>query len=392
MITLTQPTPTILPTFNRVLYKIVSDQSSQIGFKYVVKVYNINNELITTAYYDTPPNAALEVEFDVSKFISAYYQFGNGFTQGSVAIDNGNVIFPFYIKVYEYYNVAGTYQIILASEVVSATKYGFAASLPLLELRDFYNEWTTYNGDSNTIYKPMSDWSIIKCRAADSQIISFLNNGKILNLELIVRSTSGAVLTQYITSTTPLNYTMTQFKITPMTYGSVESIEVFVNWNNGAARRYKVADIYVQACGKYEPIRIAYLNRYGAYDFFNFDLINRTSYNIDRKGYQKEYSDGIYVNGTNVVKSINPTYYTKEVQKWKLISDYLTDEQSTLIRDLYTAPIVYAYIVNEATINPYWIPLKVNATSYELKTIINDKLFNVELEADYEITNTRQSI
>jgi hypothetical protein len=59
---------------------------------------------------------------------------------------------------------------------------------------------------------------------------------------------------------------------------------------------------------------------------------------------------------------------------------------------LYSSPVVYGYIVNEASIVPSWIPLKPLATSYELKTIINDKLFNLELDLEYDIINTRQSI
>lgn len=392
MITLTEPIPSIIPTFNRVLYKIVSTNSANVGFKYVVKVFNINNELITTAYYDTPPNAALEVEFDISKFISAYYNFNNGFTQSVNAVDNSNVVFPFYIKCYEYYAVSGVYQIVTASEVVSATKYGFAGSLPLLELREFYDNYTLYNGDNNSTYRPLTEWTSIKCRAADAQIIPFMNNGKITNIELVVTNNLGVVTTHYITSTTPTSHTITLFRIIPMNYGNVNSIEVFINWNNGAARRCKVCDIFVQSCGKYEPIRVAYLNKYGAYDFFNFDLINRTSFNIERKSYQKEYNGDVYINGSNVVKSINTTYYTKETQRWKLISDYLTDEQSIMIRDLYSSPIVFAYIVNDTSIIPSWIPIKPLATSYELKTIVNDKLFNLELDAEYDIINNRQSI
>lgn len=61
-ITLVQPTPSILPTFNRILYRISSTNANETGFKYVVKVYNISNELIATAYYDSPANPADEVD------------------------------------------------------------------------------------------------------------------------------------------------------------------------------------------------------------------------------------------------------------------------------------------------------------------------------------------
>ncbi len=392
MITLTQPTPTILPTYNRVLYKIVSDMASEVGFKYVVKLYNGNNELITTAYYDTPPNSALEVEFDVSKFISTYYDFQSGIAHTGTIGENSGIIFPFYLKCYEYYAVAGTYQIVTGSEVVSATKYGFAGALPLLELREYYQNYQNYNGDSTSVYKPLTDWTSIRCRSSDAQYITFINNGKITNLELVVTNSLGAIQTYYINSPTPTGHTATIFNVTPMTYGNVQSIEVFINWSNGGARRYKVCDIIVQSCGKYEPIRVGYLNKYGAYDYINFDLINRTSFNTERRSYLKEYSGDIYVDGTNIVKSIDSTYYTKETQRWKLVSDYLTDEQAYMVRDLYSSPLVYAYIVNDNSIIPSWIPIKPQSNTYELKTIVTDKIFNLEFEAEYAITNTRQSV
>ena len=71
-ITLVQPTPSILPSFNRILYRITSTNANETGFKYVVKVYNSANELIATAYYDSPANPADEVEFDVSKLANHY--------------------------------------------------------------------------------------------------------------------------------------------------------------------------------------------------------------------------------------------------------------------------------------------------------------------------------
>jgi len=40
MITLVEPSIDILPAFNRINYTISSTNSEEVGFKYVVKVYN----------------------------------------------------------------------------------------------------------------------------------------------------------------------------------------------------------------------------------------------------------------------------------------------------------------------------------------------------------------
>ena len=73
-------------------------------------------------------------------------------------------------------------------------------------------------------------------------------------------------------------------------------------------------------------------------------------------------------------------------------SDYLTDAQSVLIRDLYSAPLVYMNLANDTQITPSWIPVKPVANSYELKQSISDKLFNLELDVEFGLVNTRQSV
>jgi len=393
MITLTQPSINILPAFNRINYSISSTNSQEIGFKYVVKVYNAANELVTTAYYDSPADAGDPVEFDVSKYVSVDFTYSKGFYETANSSSSTNVIKGFYLKCYEYYEVGGEFVIVLASEVVSSTKYAFAGALPLLELKNWYANQTQYSGSSNSIYKPLSDWTTIKARESDSQIIGFINTGLLTNCELLVTYTNATTATYFITPSAVATPSVTYFKITPMTYGaSVESIQLFVNWNNGSARRYKFATLFTQSCGKYDPMRIAYLNKYGAFDFFNFDLVNKTSFQIEKKGYERNYSGDIYEANGIVVKNINPIYYTNETQNWKIISDYLTDSQAELLRELHSSPLVFLNVVNDNYITPSWIPVKPMPTSYEVKKTASDKVFNIELDIELQLSNPRQVI
>jgi hypothetical protein len=89
---------------------------------------------------------------------------------------------------------------------------------------------------------------------------------------------------------------------------------------------------------------------------------------------------------------VNPIYYTKETQNWKIISDYLNDAQAELLRDLYSSPLVYLNVVNDNYITPSWIPVKPVPTSYEIKKTASDKVFNIELDVELQILNNRQVI
>lgn len=393
MITLTQPSISIVPAYNRINYTIVSNNASNIGFKYVVKVYNTANELITTAYYDSPANPATAVEFDVSKYVSTNFNYSKGFYETATNSSSQNIIKGFYLKCYEYYEVDGDYVIVLSSEVISSVKYAFAGAFPLLELKNWYANNANYWGSSNTVYKPLTDWDTIKVRSSDSQVFGFINTGLLTNCELLVTYSNATTQTYYITPAAVASPNITYIRITPLSYGgNVDNIQLFVNWNNGSARRYKFATLYTQECGKFDPMRIAYINKFGVYDFFNFDLVSKTTFDVEKKGFQRNYTGDIYEADGIVVKNINPIYYTKEMQKWKIISDYLTDAQSELIRELYSSPIVYMNLVNDNEITPSWIPVKPMATSYEIKKTASDKLFNLELDLEFGLVNLRQSI
>jgi hypothetical protein len=393
MITLVQPTNDILPAFNRINYTISSTNANLSGFRYVVQVFNSANVLITQAFYDSPANPADAVEFDVSRFVSVNFNYSTGFYQVATSSSNTNIIKGFYLKCYEYYEVGGVFEIVLASEVVSSTKYALAAALPILEENRFSTNLNKYKGASNTNYLPLTEWTTIKARETDATIFGFINTGLLTNCELLVTYANATTQTYFITPSAVATPSVTYIQVTPLTYGgSIDNIQLFANWNNGSARRAKFATIFIQGCGKFDPMRLAYLNKYGAYDFFNFDLVSKTTFDVEKKGYERNYSGSIYEADGVRVKNTNPIYYTKETQKWKIISDYLNDSQAEILRELYSSPLVYMNLVNDNYISPSWIPAKPTATSYEVKKTAVDKVFNIELDLEFQLINNRQII
>jgi len=396
MITLVEPSIDILPAFNRINYTISSTNSEETGFKYVVKVYNSNDELVTTAYYDSPADPGDPVEFDVSKYVSTEFSYSKGFYETATSSSSTNAIKSYYLKCYEYYEVGGEFVIVLDSEVVSDVKYAFAGALPLLELKNWYSGQANYWGSSNSVYKPLTAWDTIKLRETDSQVFAFINTGFIIDFKIFVTYKNNTSQTYTVTPSSVSTPSLTYLKITPLDYGSnVARIVPRVRWSNDEGvitNTYGFAEIFTQSCGRYDPMRIAYLNKYGAYDFFNFDLVNKTTFQIDKKGYERNYSGDIYEANGIVVKNVNPIYYTKETQNWRIISDYINDSQAELLREMYSSPLVYLNLVNDNYITPSWIPVKPNASTYEVKKTASDKLFNLELDVEFQLVNQRQVI
>ena len=396
MITLVEPSIDILPAFNRINYTISSTNSEEVGFKYVVKVYNSDDELVTTAYYDSPADPSEPVEFDVSKYVSVDFSYSKGFYETATSSSSTNAIKSYYLKCYEYYEVGGEFVIVLASEVVSETKYAFAGAFPLLELKNWYADHTNYWGGNNSVYDPLTDWSTIKMRDTDSQIFAFINTGFIIRFEIFVTYQNNTSQTYNVTPSAVSTPSFTYLKVTPIDYGAnVVRIVPRIRWSNDGGvitNTRAFSTIFIQGCGRYDPMRIAYLNKYGAYDFFNFDLVNKTTFQIEKKGYERNYNGDIYEANGIVVKNVNPVYFTKETQNWRIISDYLNDTQAELIRQLYSSPLVYLNLVNDNYITPSWIPVKPNATTYEVKKTASDKLFNLELDVEFQLLNNRQVI
>jgi hypothetical protein len=383
MITLTQPTIPIVSGFNRVLYNIVSTNAANDGFKYVVKVYNGADEVITTLYLDTPPNPSSPVEFDVSKLITTDYDFTNGFNPATTVSYSTGILSKFRLRCYEYYLIDGIGVIVLDTEVVSTFKTALASAFPLLNLRDWNYDYLNRTFVNN--FKPLTDYNVIKMRMNDMQVFSFYKYE--INPDYIVAEyfINGEDYDSY-TINIPFNGSYNEilhigFRPSDYAPDDVTSIKltIFVDGS-----QYQFATIYINECGKYEPVRLAYLNKYGAYDFMNFDLVSRTSFDTEKRSYQREYNGDVFVG--DVVKNLNPNYYVKELEKMHLVSDYLTNEQSILLREMYSSPLVYLKR------NNIWIPVKISQGSYEVKTVVVDKVFNVEIDVEFQLSNIKQAV
>jgi len=396
MITLIEPIQYIVSAFNRINYKISSDEVLQDGFKYVVKVFDANDLLISTIYYDAEAVYDSPLEFDISNFVNTRFQYQDSIMQEMALVSLPTYSYKYRLKCYEYYlNDLGVYAIDVASEVVSEWKIAVPLSIPLIELSNFYtNEYpykfTDVCDESGGNLKPLTDWEYQKLRLTDLYTICCysLDNRPIISF--IMRAYTGESYTDLEYVTYGIDESLYVLGVTPINFGNPDKIEIFVKFSSGACGDSYiklVQTLYIQPCSKYEPVRLMYLGKYGTMEYMNFDLVSRQSFDIDRKKYQRDYTGDLLRPLINNMQNITPIYYTGEKEKWKLTSDYLTNEQSHLLRYLYSSPLVYMVMPNGQYVNVNIVP-----NTYEVKNSTIDKLFNLDLDIEIPVLNTRQSI
>jgi hypothetical protein len=411
MITLTEPTINFLPSFNRINFDISSDNATATGFKFAVKIYNADTgTLVTTAYYDPAPLPFSAITFDVSRFLIEGYQWQNLFPETGEWKFNECILNRFYLKCYEYYDVLGNgiYEIDPATEVISNTYTCFAGSFNFFDRPEWDDN--RYNGEADSYY-PLTDEVNFQLHQDFFKVFTFYDpNDYITSIGISRIDNTGS--TNY-SSIKPLNAggdSLTHFTFIPVDWGATDQTIQFnlsINYTNPlGVQSEQFATITLFDCKKYEVKNIVWINRFGGLDSYSFILANRKSTQVEKKQYQRDYTDygQTFIDPYNIFQNTSPTYYTKEIQKITINTEYLTDRESIIFRQLYSSPLIYLYAKGDYLFNnaefpeqsfignthSAFIPVKLNANAYEIKQKQNEKLYQIEAELEYSEPSYRQ--
>lgn len=126
------------------------------------------------------------------------------------------------------------------------------------------------------------------------------------------------------------------------------------------------------SCTQYTPVRLAFLNRLGAYDFFTFLLDSKKSVSVKREEYNKvlpwNYSYG----------DREATVFSTAVETSMTInSNWLAEREYGWLEQLITSPDVF--IVSGTS----KFPVIVTDTKFEQKSAIRDRIFNMTLNIKF---------
>jgi len=141
-------------------------------------------------------------------------------------------------------------------------------------------------------------------------------------------------------------------------------------------RRYTVDT----ECTKYDNVQVMWLNKFGAWEYFTFDKVSRDNIEKDNTPYRRRYYKHNASNRYDYTAGDRAqTILTSDIQESiTLVSNYVNDNNSKRLKELFTSPEVYLLESDGTT-----YPMIVANTSWETKKTINDKLINYTVILDY---------
>ena len=148
----------------------------------------------------------------------------------------------------------------------------------------------------------------------------------------------------------------------------------------------------------YEPIRIAWLNQWGGWDYYTFIL--KSTKKISTKGSTYQQLEGTWNESTYKIDGFRggkKAFRVNATEKITMNSDYISESESEWFEELINSPEVYILDGfqtddSNAILNHYVTPVRLTTTDYTKKTVANDKLIQYTFEVEKSKTLRTQSI
>jgi len=193
-------------------------------------------------------------------------------------------------------------------------------------------------------------------------------------LNLIKTNNPGNIISQYdpLTEVVPMatvKYLYKWFNSTP-TVNSIQH-EVIIN----------------SLCSNFDLYIVHFLNRLGNYDTYSFNLVSMDESKRETKEYR---SNPMYLDTTNDLvysnsKSDQKNYNTTITNKITLNSDWVNDTVYEWLKDLFMSPYI---LLEDASGNLFSVTC--TAKDWKKKKVVNDRLFNVTIDLEYDYQDIRQ--
>lgn len=132
---------------------------------------------------------------------------------------------------------------------------------------------------------------------------------------------------------------------------------------------------------KYPNVRIKWKNRFGQFDYFNFDMVSRTSFSTEARTYQPQI--GSWESPTlfyNDYETSNQKYVVDSKQALTVNTDWISEDYNDIIKQLLVSDEIY-WVQDESTNR--LTPITINTESITFKTGVVDKVIQYAFEFEY---------
>ena len=396
-ITVRQQPANLFPAYNDAVYIVTSSNVGQPNFKFVADIY-VNSVKVDRMLIPPHPTE-LSGKVNVSPLLESRVSVDINLSDNRI-LPNNNSNVEYTLKFGEAYGSSGT--VIYPNLTTVSGKYLWNA---VLDYPDFCNYSSgDYIGNFLSEHPYLNTGMELM---VDDNAWLYWNNFNLDTTYVQVRTYNSAntligtfkIDNKYITSrflripTGPYNILSipdAQFTLglQPIITGSVAyyTVQAFDSLDADISDRaqYNI----VENCSRYEKRRLQFLNELGGYDTFNFTLVSKETMDIERSIFKKDL--GSYGSSFSFVNSPNDRaysqYHTRIKDKISIQSDWVTEEQLAWLEQLVTSPDV------RLDDGLYLIPINITNTSFEKKKVVNEKLFNLQLEYTLSYDRYRQRL
>jgi hypothetical protein len=148
----------------------------------------------------------------------------------------------------------------------------------------------------------------------------------------------------------------------------------------------------------FEPIRLTWLNQWGVWDYYTFNMKSIKA--ISTKGSTYQQLAGTWNQTSYRVDSYKggkKAFRVNAMEKITMNTDFVNEAESEWFEEFINSP--EAYILDDyqsdssfAALNTYVTPVRLTTSSYTKKTVANDKLMQYTFEVEKSKTLRTQSI
>jgi hypothetical protein len=350
-VTIIQEPSGLMPSNNPIVYTFDSDQTAQPNFSFYVEV-TIDSNLHSA--HQVFPELGNVGKFDVSQIVRSLTT--TPVIDSTFVQDYDTAAVDVRIKVYEKYGTPAA----LGAFDTSNRIRSFNGSLKYSQFIDWqsstYNVKAT-NGALFTTNFPRAEktW----CRWDECFFLGLLSSrlvvGDSYRIFIELFDINGNSITSDAQSIT--HYQYWQFNVGPEEIVNNTAItsahfdlcayyQVFVEFTDGVTTNYTefFTIWYDQECTRYTPVRLHWLNKFGSYDSYSFDLVSQSSANVTANNYQRQLGEwetgGFY---SFLATAPQMQHYSKRAIEQMIVnSDWIKQEvQHWLVEELYESPRVY---------------------------------------------------
>ena len=400
------------PAYNELNTVVSSNNDGEIDFKYVFDLYI--EGVASFVRFKVAPEPQTGNNFGIKNFgnilesyVKSYILKDNiSLTGGFQFMDEG--IKKFHVNYGEEYRLTANDPIVVYPDLTVGTdKYVWNASLPFNEWIGFNfnnvkDEWLTTNLTNTVSLNNVGYAGIITDTDTNIEYLyvdTYDENGLALGnyaiQNLLSTGVTGSKYMSIITAPNNLNNVTSGLVL-----GSQPIIDSSVAYYTCEVKDGSLTTIgdvltftMKEQCN-YPIRRLHFQNKWGAFDSFNFDLVSKKSVNIDKKSY-KFNPTRINASGQlDYDKSdrTNINYHIKSTDQYELNANWITEEQSIWLEELFTSPEIYLeeFIDDgKGSVNLISVS-EIQSNTYQIKTTKVDKLFNVNLIITLSNNNYRQ--